>query len=95
MLNPSIADARRNDPTIRRCIGFARHWGFGGIDVVNLFAYRATRAQELFRASDPVGPRNARFLRSAIGRAPLVVLAWGLARTRTSFSVSSEYGVWA
>ncbi|HEV8470576.1 MAG TPA: DUF1643 domain-containing protein [Candidatus Limnocylindria bacterium] len=77
MLNPSTADARRDDPTIRRCIGFARGWGFGGVEVVNLFAYRTTDWRELVRVCDPVGPDNSRHLWRAIARAGLVVLAWG------------------
>jgi hypothetical protein len=77
MLNPSTADARHDDPTIRRCIGFARAWGFGGIEVVNLFAYRATDPRELLWVDDPIGPRNSRHIRSAVRRASLVVLAWG------------------
>ena len=47
MLNPSTADAQEDDPTIRRCIGFAKAWGYGGIVVTNLFAYRATNPKEL------------------------------------------------
>ncbi|TME62616.1 MAG: DUF1643 domain-containing protein [Chloroflexi bacterium] len=77
MLNPSTADARRDDPTIRRCIGFAKSWGFGGVEVVNLFAYRATDPGELRRVADPVGVDNDRHIRRAIARADLVVLAWG------------------
>lgn len=57
-LNPSTADANHNDPTIRRCIGFARDWGFGGVRVLNLFAFRATYPDDLKAAADPVGPRN-------------------------------------
>ena len=77
MLNPSTADGRCDDPTIRRCVAFARSWGFGGAEIVNLFAYRATDPRALLRVHDPVGRRNGRYLRSAVFRAALVVAAWG------------------
>lgn len=77
MLNPSTADARRDDPTIRRCIGFARAWGFGSMEVVNLFAYRTPRPDVLRRASRPVGPENDRHVLRAARRAERVVVAWG------------------
>ena len=75
MLNPSTADAEQDDPTIRRCIGFARAWGYGRIEVLNLFAYRATSPRELFAAPDPEGPRNGEHLAAALGSG--VVVAWG------------------
>ena len=56
MLNPSAADEVRDDPTIRRCIGFARDWGFGLLEVVNLFALMSTNPKTLLDAEDPVGP---------------------------------------
>jgi len=76
-LNPSTADATRNDPTIRRCIGFARDWGFGGVWVLNLFAYRATYPAELKIASDPVGPRNDEWLRRVARNTARAVAVWG------------------
>lgn len=55
MLNPSSADAETDDPTIRRCIGFARTWGYGGIGVVNLFALRATDPRDIADESAVLG----------------------------------------
>ena len=77
MLNPSTADAWRDDPTIRRCIGFARQWGFGSLVVVNLFAFRATDPTRLLRADDPVGPMNAETILRETSACDLVVCAWG------------------
>ncbi len=77
MLNPSTADAEADDPTIRKCIGFARRFGFGGIEVVNLFAYRATKPEALRDPdADPVGPDNDHYLRN-VCRNRFVVCAWG------------------
>lgn len=81
MLNPSTADGSVDDPTIRRCVGFARSWGCAGIKVLNLYAYRATSPSELWTATDPVGPLNDGYLRehcitaNALGWP--VVVAWG------------------
>ena len=77
MLNPSTADAVHDDPTIRRCIGFAEREGFGALDVVNLFAGRATRPEDLFAMTDPIGPQNIDMLvRQFRLRIPLIA-AWG------------------
>lgn len=77
MLNPSVADAERDDPTIRRCIGFARAWGAGSLEVVNLFAYRATDPEQLLTAADPIGPENDAYIAKAVKRASQVIVAWG------------------
>jgi hypothetical protein len=77
MLNPSTADAERLDPTIRRCVGFARRWNFGRVLIVNLFGYRSIYPQALSAVDDPVGGQNQEFLRGACSAATLVVAAWG------------------
>jgi hypothetical protein len=77
MLNPSTADASRDDPTIRRCIGFAKLWGFGSIEVVNLYAFRSTDPAGLLTASDAIGPDNDRHIEEACRAAGLIVCAWG------------------
>jgi hypothetical protein len=77
MLNPSTADADVDDPTIRRCEGFARLWGYGGIVVTNLFAYRATDPQELRNVSAPIGPLADDALLHVANNAALIVCAWG------------------
>ncbi|WP_338593230.1 DUF1643 domain-containing protein [Shewanella khirikhana] len=76
-LNPSTADASLDDPTIRRCIGFAERWGYGGLVMVNLFAYRATVPSVMMAATDPVGVNNDEWLKSFANNAGVVVAAWG------------------
>jgi hypothetical protein len=81
MLNPSTADANFDDPTIRRCMGFAQRAGAGGIFVVNLYSFRATNPREMLSNADPYGPEHLIHLRSACvisnrtGRP--MVCAWG------------------
>lgn len=78
MLNPSVADANLDDPTIKKCCGFARRWGHGGIEVVNLFGYRATQPKDLYEITDPIGPDNDWVIGEALQKDfPLVVAAWG------------------
>lgn len=84
MLNPSTADGTKDDPTIRRCISFARAWGCGGIVVVNLYALRATNPDHLWQARsehgfDIVGPANDATIAESITGAHVGtrVAAWG------------------
>jgi len=84
LLNPSTADADVDDPTVRRCVGFAKRWGFGRLSIVNLFAYRATDPQQLRAAEkrgiDIVGPDNDYMLRDvldSLDSADEFVLGWG------------------
>ena len=77
MLNPSTADARINDPTIRRCMGFAQRWGYAELMVANLFAYRSTDPAELREADDPVGEHNDQAITGLAALADVVICAWG------------------
>ncbi len=77
MLNPSTADGTQDDPTVRRCIGFASSWGYDTLVVRNLFALRATSPRELLTAENPTGGSrgDAELLRALTGS--LTVVAWG------------------
>lgn len=77
MLNPSKADANKDDPTIRRCISFAKSWGYGGLYVGNLYAYRCTDPKLLLQVYDPEGPLNWAYLHEMASLSEMVVLAWG------------------
>jgi len=77
MLNPSTADADKNDPTIRRCINFTKAWGYGGLHVCNAFALRSTDPTLLYKAADPVGEMNDSYIVDLRMRCSIVICAWG------------------
>lgn len=82
LLNPSTADAEQDDPTVRRCVGFAKDWGFGAVMMVNLFAFRATDPASVVLAGqtmDVVGPKNFDTLNWVLHSAAKVIAAWGAA----------------
>lgn len=80
MLNPSTADGDEDDRTIRRCVAFAQAWGYDRLEVVNLFAWRATEPKDMLALTakgDPIGPRNQQYIDRAVGDAGIVVYGWG------------------
>lgn len=77
MMNPSTADASVDDHTIRKCMGFAREWGYDGIEVVNLCALRSTDPNAVMVADDPFGPENSRHILETLYSKNFVVCAWG------------------
>jgi len=77
LLNPSAADAYDDDPTVRKCIKFAKRWGYGSIEIVNLFALRATNCKDLLLNEDPVGRDNDKYILNAVKSADRVIVGWG------------------
>lgn len=78
MLNPSTADALKNDPTVARCCGFAKRWAFKRLVVVNLFALRSTSPAVLKDHADPVGgPETDRYILKAAADSSRILAAWG------------------
>jgi hypothetical protein len=83
LLNPSTADESENDPTITRCIDFAKRWGFSGLVLGNIFALCSTDPDALYEAKDPIGHspsgENDRWLDQIVREAEgCVVLGWGM-----------------
>ena len=76
-LNPSTADEKNDDPTIRRCISYAKAWGYDGLCMAKIFAFKATEPKEMLSEVDPVGPENDRYLVELADKAILVIAAWG------------------
>lgn len=77
MLNPSTANATKDDPTVRRCIGYAKMWGHRKLYVGNIFSYRATDPRQLKKADEPIGPLNNTHLVDMAKDSELVIAAWG------------------
>ncbi len=78
MLNPSTADEVQDDPTIRRCIGFAKSWGFQRLVVCNLFAWRSTDPMALRTVADPIGKDNDDFIADCAAESEIIICAWGV-----------------
>jgi len=82
LLNPSTATHEVSDPTVTRCINYAKLWGHGRITVVNIFAVRETDPRNMKAASDPIGPENDRYIRQeaeavASAKGGRIICAWG------------------
>jgi hypothetical protein len=88
MLNPSTADESANDPTVARCIRFAKDWGYDGLYVTNLFALRSTDPRALYAAEDPIGPENDHYIEEVAVKASLIIAAWGAHGQRHGRSTS-------
>ena len=76
-LNPSTADETNDDPTLTRCINYAKYWGYGSVCIANIFAYRATKPKELFARKRIIGKENNHWLFKLAIDADLVIAAWG------------------
>lgn len=93
MLNPSTADASVDDPTIRRCIGFAMRENAQRLIVVNLYAYRATDPRQLRVVRDPHGPENEATLRRHAVRSQRIVCAWGASVPNPGYAIRTANGL--
>jgi len=78
LLNPSTADAEHLDPTLRRCLSYSNMWGFGHMEIVNIFAWRSTDPEGLKHSKDPVGPGNDDAILEAAHATDRIVVGWGV-----------------
>lgn len=76
-LNPSTADEKVNDPTVRRCIDFASRWGFSWMCMTNLFGYRATDPRDMQKQKDPFGDDNFTLVQKVAEECDMILCAWG------------------
>lgn len=76
-LNSSIADENVDDPTITRCINFAKDWGYGTLLMANLFAFRSTYPKDIYLIDDPIGKDNDHYLLECVTQSDLIVACWG------------------
>ena len=76
-LNPSTADEEDDDPTILKCINYAKTWGYGKILMVNLFAFRSTDPNMLKHVEKPIGLKNNKYIKQCASEADLIIACWG------------------
>lgn len=100
LLNPSTADAAKDDPTNRRGIGYASQWGYGSCCFVNLFAYRTPYPGEMRLAEDPIGPQNNDYIMKWVRQSAKIILAWGnhgsfMSRDEEVCRMVCRYNTWS
>lgn len=77
-LNPSTADEVADDNTIRRCVGFAREWGFKAFCMTNIFSVRSTDPAGILEfPGDPIGTDNDMWIMRVADAAERIVAGWG------------------
>lgn len=77
-LNPSTADADKDDPTIKKLIAYTKAWGYGGFEIVNLFAYRSSDPKNLYnKQAIAIGPGNTTYLKQAASSHVKTICMWG------------------
>ena len=76
-LNPSIADETIDDPTITRCLNYAKDWGYGTLLMANLFAFRSTYPKDIYLTDNPIGNENDNYILECVAQSDLVVACWG------------------
>lgn len=76
-LNPSTADEQQDDPTVRRCIDYAKRWGYGSFCMLNLFSLRATDPKVMKASFEPHLPANDLFILETVAEAGHAHCAWG------------------
>ena len=77
LLNPSIADSKKDDPTIKKLISFSKKWGYGGFCVCNLYSYRTPSPKELYNNSNNKSKKNKEYLKNNILKSNRVIYGWG------------------
>jgi hypothetical protein len=90
-LNPSTADMTQDDPTIRRCVGFAREWGFDWLLMGNVYAYRSPNPKVLNQIEGSVGADNLEALKWMTRRAEIIVAAWGKNRLNSDAEALAKW----
>ena len=101
LLNPSTADAAKDDATIRKCMAYSKRWGYGGIVVINLYAFRSRDPKKMLACDDPVGPHNDRWIllwwEQARRTGAPIIAGWGnnaqQDRVRWILRLASECGI--
>ncbi|SFV56482.1 hypothetical protein MNB_SV-14-19 [hydrothermal vent metagenome] len=76
-LNPSTADETEDDPTTERCISFSKSWGYGGVYMLNLFAFRSTQPKDMFNELNPIGLKNDDYIKIYSKKVDIIICAWG------------------